>query len=405
MTKMPELIAPAGNWAALTSAVSAGADAVYFGVKGMNMRAAAGNFDLLELRKVMDFLHGEGRKGYLALNILIYNHETGRVARILEEAAACGVDAVIGWDMAVLTAARERGLELHLSTQAGVSNIDAVRAYCALGVKRIVLARECTLKAIKEIIRDIRAEGLDCSVETFVHGAMCVSVSGRCFLSQYSFGRSANRGECLQPCRREFGITDTDNETSYVMGEDYLLSPKDLCSVGFLDKLIKAGIGAFKIEGRMRPPEYVRVVTSVYRDAMDAFRAGTFTDELKEEFTEKLGRVFNRGFDEGFYFSRPAGLGGEPEKLYEKVYLGEVVRFYGKIGVAEIILNCGSLRTGQDILVSGSKTPANFAKVTEMQVEHRPVAFAEKGGAVGVKLPFPVRVKDKVFLWKTRRAE
>ncbi len=398
--KKPELVAPSGGWSALESAVRAGADAVYFGIRGINMRQGASNFDILEMSKVMDRLHAEGKKGYLALNVLIYNNELGKIEKILRTAKETGVDAVVLWDMAALSIARELGLKTHLSTQASVSNFEALKLYSALGVERIVLARECTLKDIKKITSRIAEEKINCKVEAFIHGALCVSVSGRCFLSQDTFSKSANRGECIQPCRREFVIKDVDGECEYILGRDHILSPKDLCTLNIIDKLITSGISAFKIEGRIRPPEYVSVVTSVYRAAIDAFFDENLDQKLKENLLGKLKKSFNRGFSEGFYEGRPYDLGGTVQKEYEKVYLGEVRKFYKKIGVAEIMVLNGSLKSGQKILITGRKTPAGFTEVSGMEIDHEVVEHVPKGNAVGVKVPFVVRPKDKVFLWK-----
>ena len=398
--KKPELVAPAGDWSSLHSAANAGADAVYFGAKGLNMRASANNFDILEMQKVMDFLHGEGKKGYLALNVLIYDRETDKARKILEAARKAEVDAVIVWDMAALSIARELGLCVHLSTQASVANLPALKTYSSLGIDRAVLARECSLEDIQNIIQGLVKEKIDCRIETFIHGAMCVSVSGRCFLSHHSFSRSANRGDCIQPCRREFTIIDQDKECRYIAGDDYILSAKDLCTINFIDKLIEAGVDAFKIEGRMRPPEYVSVVTSVYREAIDLFCEGGLGGDKKKELLERLGRSFNRGFTSGFYFGRPEDTGGVVQREYETVYLGEVVKFYKRIGVAEIMVRNEGLDKGEEILITGEKTPASFAKVTEMQIKHKTVDSARKGQAAGVKLPFTVRRNDKVFLWR-----
>ncbi|MFH1395345.1 MAG: U32 family peptidase [Candidatus Omnitrophota bacterium] len=401
----PELTAPAGDWPSLYSAVESGADAVYFGIKGINMRHSAENFDVLEIKKVMAYLHKNEVKGYLALNVVVYNSEISKIKRILKEAKKCKVDAVILFDTAVLALAKSLGLKTHLSTQASVSNFEAVKFFSVLGVKRIVLARECVLKDIKAIIQKCRKEKVNCEIETFVHGAMCVSISGRCFLSHQSFFKSANRGECLQPCRREFVITDRDNECDYVLGENYLLSPKDLCTIKFIDVLIEAGIDAFKIEGRMRSPEYVRIVTAVYRKAIDAAMLGKLTEELKEKLFQKLKCTFNRGFEEGFYFGGPGGLGETSESMYEKEYVGEVIKFYKKISVAEISIMSGRLKKGDKILISGKRTPAGFAEVREMEIKHKSVDDAAKGTAVGIKLPFLVHAKDKVFLWKLKKNE
>jgi len=397
--KKPELIAPSGDWSSLHSAIESGTDSVYFGVKDMNMRYGASNFDILEIKKVMALLHQNRRRGYLTLNVLVYNNELARVRKILEAGKEAEVDAIILWDMAVFSIARELGLKIHLSTQASVSNIEALRHYASLGVERVVLARECDLPSIKDIIRNLREEKIACSIETFIHGAMCVSISGRCFLSNNSFGKSANRGECLQPCRREYSIKDKESECEYLLGEDYLLSAKDLCSLMFLDKLIEAGIDSFKIEGRIRSSEYVRVVTAVYRQAIDSFFAGTLSESLKAKLLEKLKSVFNRDFSSGFYFGTPDDIGGIVEREYEKVYLGEVTKYFKKIGVARIEVKNGKIEIGDEILIAGKRTPANFARVGEMEMEHKAVVSAKKGEAVGIKLPFRAFPNDKVFLW------
>ncbi len=401
----PELVVPAGDWASLNTAIEAGADSVYFGIKGINMRHSAKNFDLLEMKKIMAGLHGSGKKGYLALNVIVYDNEMDKVLSILEKAREADVDAVILWDLSVLSLARKMGLEIHLSTQAGVSNFRALGIYADMGVRRAVMARELDLKNISGIKTKLKEKRIDCGLEVFIHGAMCVSISGRCFLSLHTFNRSANRGQCLQPCRREYYIKDTDGESEYVIGKDYLLSPRDLCTVGFIDKLIEAGIDAFKIEGRMRPPEYVKVVTGVYRTAIDEYFRGELTGGRKKELSDKLRYSFNRGFDSGFYFGSPGEMGGEITREYEKTYLGEVKKYYGKIGVCELILRTAGLQKGQKILFYGQKTPAEFFIVEQMQIEHDPVEKAEKGTLVAIKVPFRVRKNDKVFLWEESKEQ
>ncbi|MFH1847268.1 MAG: peptidase U32 family protein [Candidatus Omnitrophota bacterium] len=400
--KRPEIVSPAGDWGSLRSAANAGADAVYFGVKGINMRHAASNFDVLEIAKVMNFLHEKGIKGYLALNVLVYNKELDKIKKILSAAKKGRVDAVILWDMAVFSYAREMGLKVHLSTQASVSNVEALRFYCEQGAERIVLARECSLSDMKSIMKQIEKEKINCSIETFVHGAMCVAISGRCFLSQQSFFKSANRGECLQPCRREYLVSDLGGESQYVMGRDYILSSKDLCAIDFLDKLIEAGIGAFKIEGRMRAPEYVSIVTSVYKDAVNAFYDGKLDDKAKKNFSKKLKGVFNRGFTSGFYFGVPNGLGKAERQKYDKIYIGEIKKYYAKIRVAEITASGGEMKVGQKLLISGKKTPASFMVIDEIQIDHKPVNIVKKGNVAGVRMPFAGHRGDKVFLWKER---
>ncbi|MBD3264322.1 MAG: U32 family peptidase [Candidatus Omnitrophica bacterium] len=399
----PELVAPAGSWAALSTALASGADSIYFGIKNLNMRNLASNFDMGEIGKVMNTIHKKKKRGYLALNVIIYNRELGKVENILKIAKKEGVDAVILWDMAAFQMAKDTGLKIHLSTQASVANSGALKTYSRLGAKRIVLARECNLSDIREIIELCEVEKIDCEIEAFIHGAMCVSISGRCFLSQYSFFDSANRGECLQPCRREFIIKDVQDECEYEIGKDYVLSPKDLCTIGFIDKLILTGVKALKIEGRIRSPEYIKVVTSVYRRAIDSFFKGELNQELKEKLINEARSVYNRGFSEGFYKNMPCDISSNIESEYEKVYLGEVRKFYKKISVAEILVRNGVLKKGQTLLFIGNRsTPASFAKVEDIQVEHTPVSRVEKGGRCGVKLPYAVRSKDKVFIWRRK---
>ncbi|MFZ2412115.1 MAG: peptidase U32 family protein [Candidatus Methanoperedens sp.] len=400
---IPELLSPAGDWPSLRSAIDAGADAVYFGIKGYNMRRAAENFDSLELAKIMSLLHKSGKKGYLTLNTIVYDREIGRVRKIIQLAKKTGVDAVIAWDMGVLQIAKEYDIPVHLSTQASVSNFPSLRFFSELGIKRIVLARECSLADIKKMTAQIKKHRLVCQLEAFVHGAMCVSVSGRCFLSQHFFKKSANRGECLQPCRREYLIKDAVRGDEYVLGQDYVLSAKDLCTIDFVDQLIKAGVSSFKIEGRMRSPEYVQVVTSAYRQAIDAFFKGKLTVTLKKSLRKKLETVFTRGFETGFYLGSPQDI-GSPAGLHgkEKVYLGEVTNYYHRIGVAEVLLRSDRVRVGDEILIFGKTTAACFSRVSELQIEHRDVKTASKGALVGIKLASPVKPHDKVFLWRKR---
>ena len=402
--KKTELVSPAGDWRALRSAVRAGADSVYFGVKGLSMRNLATNFDILEIEKVMKFLHKNRKKGYLALNVIIYDNELTKVKKILTQAKKAGIDAVILWDMAVFSIAKQLGLGVHLSTQASVSNFLALKNYCIQGAKRVVLARENTLADIKRIVAKIRKEKLPCQIEAFIHGAMCLSVSGRCFLSEYSFSKSANRGECIQPCRREYLIYDTQGDCQYIAGKDRILSPKDLCSIDFIDKLIEAGIDAFKIEGRIRSSEYVAVVTSVYRKAVDAYYGNKLTKTLKLKLKKELKQVYNRGFSSGFYFGKPTqeDVSRVLENTHEKAYVGQVSRFFKKIKVAELKVSNEPLKKGDRIVCMGKNTPACFATVTDIQIEHKPVERLGRGQTAGIKVPFILKRKDKVFLWRRK---
>ncbi len=401
--KKPELLCPAGNWASLIAAVESGADSVYFGIKGINMRQMANNFEISEIKKVMDYLHERGKKGFLTVNTIVMNNELEKIEHILREAKTAGVDAVILWDLAVFRMAKDIGLNIHISTQASVSNYEALAFYADLGAKRVVLARECTLEQIKEVKRLIQEKGIDCTIEAFIHGAMCLSISGRCFMSHYSHGQSANQGECTQPCRREYEIKSIDGDEEFVVGQDYVMSPKDLCAIDFIDQLIEAGIDSFKVEGRMRSPEYAKVVTHVYREAIDAYYDGVLTDELKANMKKKLTEVYNRGFSSGFYFGEPNGAKSDQlGHTYEKVFVGEVKKYYPRINVADVLVRTGSLKKGEEILVIGKTTPACTAVIKEMQQEKRSVDEVNKGAHAGIKLPFKANPKDKVFLWRKK---
>lgn len=399
----PELLSPAGNWPSLLSAIRNGADSVYFGVKGMNMRASAGNFELSEMKKVMNVLREQRKKGYLALNTIVMNNQVNTMKKILEEAKRVSVDAVILWDMGALNIARQLDLPIHLSTQASAANFQAVRFFHQAGVKRVVLARECTLQQIKEIKQDLKINNVNCEIETFIHGAMCLSISGRCFMSKYSHNKSANQGQCTQPCRREYEIKAVKGNERFLVGKDYVLSPKDLCTIDFLDDLMDAGVNSFKIEGRMRSPEYASVVTSVYRKAIDAYYEGKLDKKLKKEMEQELQSVYNRGFSNGFYFGKPdKEKSHKPGHTYEKVFIGEVKKFYRKIQVADILIRNDELKTGERILIFGKQTPVFYATIREMQQEHCPVNRVGKGAHVGVKIPFEVKKGDKVFLWRKK---
>ena len=399
----PELVSPAGDWSSLIAAVENGADSIYFGVKILNMRNLATNFDIMELPKIMRFLHDNNKKGYLALNVIVLDNELVKLEKILRAAKKAAIDAVILWDMAAFSIASRLSLRIHLSTQASVSNKEAVLFFSKLGAKRIVLARECSLEDIKTITDYIVKKRLSCDIETFIHGAMCVSISGRCFLSQYSFGKSANRGQCLQPCRREYYISDVEGEVSYRLGKDYVLSPKDICAIDFLDDLMQAGIGAFKIEGRMKSAEYVKVVTSVYRRAIDAAAEGGLSTTLKRGFKKELKTVYNRGFSQGFLFGVPSGkISSGSQHTHEKIFVGRVTKFFKKISVAQIKILDRPLKVGDTIMFIGKNTPARETKVTQIQHRHKPRKRTARGEEVGVKLPFLVRLNDKVFLWHKR---
>jgi len=407
-----ELISPAGDWTGLRTALNAGADAVYFGAEGYNMRAGSRNFKLEEFPSVMALCREFNAKGYLALNTIVYDGELKKMHRTVSAARAAGIDAIICSDMAVIESCRKIGMPFHISTQASVSNYSAVKFYAALGAKMVVLARELTIEQVRHITSKIKADNLDLRIECFVHGAMCVAVSGRCFMSQELFGRSANRGQCVQPCRRQYIVTDPEENRELELGSDYVMSPQDLCAIEFLDVLMDAGIGAFKIEGRSRSPEYVHTATSAYRNAIDFCTTNRNTpafgdgyNALSQKLKEKLALVYNRGFSEGFYFGKPmdawtreyGSLAGE-----KKIYIGDVKKYYPKAGVAEIIIFARGLRSGDKLSVLGPKTGVATIMADSFFTNDIPSEEAGKGDSVTIKCA-QVRKNDKVYVLEKRR--
>jgi U32 family peptidase len=394
--KKPELLAPAGNWSMLNAAINAGADAVYFGLKNLNMRAAANNFELADLRHIIEHCKEKNVKAHLTLNTIVFENELDEVDVIVREAKAAGVALIICWDMSVINKCIEYNMPFCVSTQASTSNSETVKLYERLGAKRIVLARECTLDKIKEIKKKTSIE-----IETFVHGAMCVAVSGRCFLSHEIFGKSANRGECIQPCRREYRIIDNDEKFELELGEDYVLSPKDLCSIDFIDKLIEAGIDAFKIEGRKRSPEYISKVVAVYRKAIDLYCDGGLTQEIKNELADELRKVYNRGFSTGFYFGQPgsesftATYGSIAST--RKVFLGKVLNYYKKNNIAHIRLEAESLDPGDSIYIIGSTTGVVELQLGSLKYDEKEFQHAQKGDEITFECTERVRPNDKVY--------
>ncbi len=392
----PELLAPAGNWEMLSAAVKNGADAVYLGVDKLNMRAKAKNFTVEHLEEVVEFCKDRNVDVHLTLNTIVYEDELRDLDEIIPAAKRAGVALVICWDNSVIQKCIEYEMPFCISTQASISNSASIKFYENLGATRVVLARECTLKQIKEI-----KENTDIEIEAFVHGAMCVAVSGRCFMSHYAFGNSANRGECIQPCRREFEIKDTNGESSFVIGSDYVMSPKDLCTIGFIDQLIEAGIDSFKIEGRKRSPEYIAKVVSVYREAIDLYYEKRLTKEKKDHFIDELGKVYNRGFSTGFYFGTPgkdefANKYGS-QATTKKIYIGKVINYFKKSGIAHVLLEAGDLKMYDNIYVIGNATGVLETKVKSIVKDEARINLAEKGNDITFPVPERVRLNDKVY--------
>lgn len=404
---MVELLAPAGDWESLSSAIKAGCDSVYFGVKGLNMRAGTRNFELNELKKVTDLCHENDVRCYLCVNTIVYDDEMNRIKQVLEAAEEAGVDAIICWDFSVILLASSMGFEVHISTQASISNIEALKFYSRYA-DRMILARELNLNQIKELKDQIKKQnitgpkGRRVQIEAFAHGAMCVAVSGRCFTSQFLHGKSANRGECIQPCRRSYQVIDTEQPAKELELENNLvMSPKDLCTIGFVDRLISSGIDVLKIEGRNRAPEYADTVIRCYRRAIDAVENNAYTEELKKDLLAELKKVYNRKFSSGFYMGVPLDEWTDvqgSDATEEKIYVGKVVNHFQKIGVAEIRLESGRIRKGDRIMVTGPTTGVLRQECREMQIEHKDVGSAEKGQNVAVKVREKVRANDKLFI-------
>jgi putative protease len=405
-----EIMAPAGNFECLQAAIQGGADSVYFGIGRLNMRShSANNFAPEDLREVCDICRAHGVRSYLTLNITLFDEDLAPMRDVLDAAREAGVSAVIASDMAAIAAARERGLEVHISTQLSISNIESLRFYSQFS-DVIVLARELRLEQVRAISEAIVREGIcgpsGCPVriEMFCHGALCMAISGKCYLSLHEHAASANRGECYQVCRRGYAVTDLDSGRQLQIDNQYIMSPKDLCTIEFLDKMAEAGVTVFKIEGRARSGEYVRTVTSAYREAADAVAAGTFTPEMGATLKDRLSTVFNRGFWDGYY--QGARL-GEWSHVYgnqatrTKVYLGRVTDYYARLGVAEIQMETGSFRVGDPLLICGSTTGVIEVVPSEIRLDDSHILEeAAKGDLCSIPVPEKVRRGDKVYLFR-----
>lgn len=382
-----ELLAPVGNFPMLVTAVKSGADAVYFGLQEFSMRANAKNFRIIDLEKINEIC-GTKIKKYLTMNIIIYNEELKKLEEVIKKIRG-KIDAIICWDLSVIMLCKKYKIPFHISTQASISNIESAEFYKNLGAERIVLARELNLKQIKKISKII-------DVECFCHGAMCVAVSGRCFMSQDLFNKSANRGECLQVCRRSYIAKDKQEGYELEMENDKIMSAKDLCTLPFIEKLKKAGIKSFKIEGRNRDPRYVDVVVRNYRKALDKKLTKS---EIKESLDE-LKKVYNREFSSGFYLGLPtkndfAKVEHSAAKE-KKHFVGKIVHYYSKVNVATIKL-VSDLKVGDEIVIIGKTTGLKNSKVESIEIKNKSIKEGKKGQEVGIKLPL-VRKNDEVYV-------
>lgn len=401
-----EVMAPVGSFESLAAAIHAGADSVYFGIENLNMRSrSASNFSTDDLRKIVAVCNEHRVKSYLTVNTVIYNDDLPLMRQIVDTAKDAGVSAIIASDVAVMAYANSIGVEVHLSTQLNIANSDALRFYAQFA-DVAVLARELNLKQVADIHRAICEEhivgvsGRPIRIEMFCHGALCMAVSGKCYLSLHEHNASANRGACMQVCRRAYTVKDKDSDIELDIENQYIMSPKDLKTIHFLNKMIDAGVRVFKIEGRARGPEYVATVVACYREAIESYLSNTFTDEKIAAWDERLSRVFNRGFWNGYYLGQRLGewsarYGSQATR--RKVYVGKCTNYFGKIGVAEFVVESQPLAVGDEILVTGATTGAYEDKVDEIRTDLQSVAVAEKGVCFSIKTKTPVRRGDKLY--------
>ena len=401
-----EIMAPVGSHESLAAAIQAGADSIYFGIEKLNMRAhSASTFTIDDLRDIARQCDEHGIKSYLTVNTIIYGEDIPLMHEIIDAAKAAGISAVIASDVAVMTYCRKVGQEVHLSTQLNISNIEALKFYAQFA-DVVVLARELRMEQGADIYHQVCEEhvcgpnGKQIRIEMFCHGALCMAISGKCYMSLDAANRSANRGECIQVCRRSY--TATDNETGYQLEIDnkYIMSPKDLKTVRFIDKMMNAGVRVFKIEGRARGPEYVYTVVKCYKEAIQAVIDGTFTEERKDEWDTRLATVFNRGFWDGYYQGQ---LMGEWNKNYgsnateRKVYVGKGTKYYSKLGVAEFTVEATTFQKGDRMLITGPTTGVMYVTADEIHDDNGPVEVAQQGTRVSIAVTGKVRPSDKLF--------
>ncbi|WP_423129444.1 peptidase U32 family protein [Gaoshiqia sp. Z1-71] len=401
-----EIMAPVGSYESLAAAIQAGAGSVYFGVEQLNMRArSSNNFTLDDLRNIAEKAHKNGVKTYLTVNTIIFDTELDKLHRVIDAAKEAGISAIIASDISAILYARSVGVEVHISTQLNVTNTEAVKFY-AQYADVVVLAREMNLGRVWEISKQISEQnirgpkGEPVQLEMFVHGALCMAVSGKCYLSLHEMNSSANRGSCMQTCRRAYTVIDQETGAELEIDNEYIMSPKDLKTIHFLNKLLDAGVSVLKIEGRARSPEYVKTVVECYREAVDAYFDGEFTDKKIEDWDRRLSTVFNRGFWDGYYLGQRLG---EWSKNYgslateRKVYLGKGMNYFPNIQVAEFRMEAGSLKVGDKILVTGPTTGVVEAEVEEIRVKLEPVPEARKGDLFSVRLTQKIRRSDKLY--------
>ena len=401
-----EIMAPVGSRESLMAAIQAGADSVYFGIGQLNMRShSANHFTIDDLHDIAQTCKVHGIKSYLTVNTVIYDGDIATMHTIIDAAKAANITAVIASDVAVMMYCSEVGVEVHLSTQLNISNIDALKFYARFA-DVVVLARELNMNQVEEIYRQIKEQDIRgprgelIRIEMFCHGALCMAVSGKCYMSLHDANRSANRGECVQICRRSYTVTDNETGNQLEIDNQYIMSPKDLKTVRFIDRMLQAGVRVFKIEGRARGPEYVYTVVRCYKEALASVLNGSFTEEKKAEWDERLAKVFNRGFWDGYYQGQTMG---EWTKEYgnkateKKVLVGKVIKYFSRLGVAEIAVEASELELNDHLLITGTTTGVMYFDAKEIRYELQPVAKAAKGTRVSIPVPDKVRPNDKVF--------
>jgi len=401
-----EVMAPAGSKEAMAAAIKAGAHSVYFGVEQLNMRARqTNNFLLEDLPEVARLCQENGVKSYITLNTIIYDHDTSLMRKIIDQAKAAGISAVIAADLAVMSYCRKVGMELHVSTQSNITNIETVEFFSDYA-DVMVMARELTLKQVGDIVKAIERNNIRgpkgelVQIEIFAHGALCMAVSGKCYLSLHSHNASANRGACIQNCRREYTVTDEEG-IELKLDNEFIMSAKDLCTIDFLDKIAEAGVRVLKIEGRGRAADYVYTTTRCYREAVDAIENGSYTPENIEKWKNQLSEVYNRGFWDGYYLGRKMGEWSEVNgslATTRKIYIGKGVKYFDKIGVGEFLLESHEIKTGDRIIVTGPTTGLIESVASEIRLDSGEIVQkAGKGNTISLKIEEKIRPSDKLY--------
>lgn len=405
MNKQIEIMAPAGSFESLMAAIQGRADSIYFGIEQLNMRAkAANNFTFDDLETIAKICKENNVRSYLTLNTIIYDHDLSLMKRIVDKSKAAGITAVIASDQAVINYASSVGFEVHISTQTNVTNLETIKFFAHFA-DVMVLARELSLKQVKDITDGIKKDNVRgpsgnlVEIEIFAHGALCMAVSGKCYLSLHTNNSSANRGACVQNCRRTYEVKDEEGN-ELLIDNEYIMSPKDLCTIGFIDDIINAGVKVLKIEGRGRAPEYVKTVTECYREAADAFLEGTYTKEKIEEWNKKLATVYNRGFWDGYYLGQELGEWSEghgSQATTRKKFLGQGVKYFPKINVAEFKMETHSLSVGDKVLITGPTTGVIEMEIKELRVDNISVEKVEKGINFSTPIDQIIRPSDKLY--------